>query len=382
MGKYLEDKYSARIIYGDSVTGDTPVLLRIDGYWIYYRQISDVVSFKNATPRSDGKERIILKNIEVWSDQGWTPIKQIIRHKTQKRIYRIITKGGSIDVTEDHSLLTEKGCKIKPSELKIGSNLMHNDFPISDMKISWLTEELARQWGCDFANNNGVIPDSIISSTKEIHKAFLDGYLSIPNSNELTKLNRACLAYLSNDPIGNNVMEIIDLGISNDYVYDFETKNHHFAAGIGKLVVHNTDSSMIDLNIKDPKECDRMGKQLSEEISGTKDKPGLFPPPLKMEFEKAMRILCFDKKMYAAVLIDKNGNYKFTIKDMLKKGITSARRDSCKWIYKLHDNILINIMQYKDIELNMNLLVDAVEDLLADRVPYEDLLLVRGLGAS
>jgi hypothetical protein len=28
----------------------------------------------------------------------------------------------------------------------------------------------------------------------------------------------------------------------NNYVYDFETENHHFMAGNGNIVVHNTDS--------------------------------------------------------------------------------------------------------------------------------------------
>src|SRR6185437_8104738 len=29
------------------------------------------------------------------------------------------------------------------------------------------------------------------------------------------------------------------------YVYDIETRNHHFSAGVGRLVVHNTDSVAI-----------------------------------------------------------------------------------------------------------------------------------------
>ena len=27
-----------------------------------------------------------------------------------------------------------------------------------------------------------------------------------------------------------------------DYVYDLTTSNHHFSAGVGRIVVHNTDS--------------------------------------------------------------------------------------------------------------------------------------------
>ena len=43
-----------------------------------------------------------------------------MRHKTSKRIYRIITDSGIVDVTEDHSLLDINSNKIKPNECYIG----------------------------------------------------------------------------------------------------------------------------------------------------------------------------------------------------------------------------------------------------------------------
>ena len=42
------------------------------------------------------------------------------------------------------------------------------------------------------------------------------------------------------------------------YVYDLETENHHFAAGIGLLVVHNTDSVMVDFMFRLP-----IGREIS-----------------------------------------------------------------------------------------------------------------------
>ena len=35
------------------------------------------------------------------------------------------------------------------------------------------------------------------------------------------------------------------------YVYDLTTKNHHFAAGIGNIIVHNTDSVFYTFNLSD-----------------------------------------------------------------------------------------------------------------------------------
>ena len=39
------------------------------------------------------------------------------------------------------------------------------------------------------------------------------------------------------------------------YVYDLTTSNHHFAAGIGNMIVHNTDSIFFNFNLLFIKEC-------------------------------------------------------------------------------------------------------------------------------
>ena len=38
---------------------------------------------------------------------------------------------------------------------------------------------------------------------------------------------------------------------TNKYVYDLTTENHHFAAGIGNMIVHNTDSIFFKFNLRD-----------------------------------------------------------------------------------------------------------------------------------
>ena len=37
------------------------------------------------------------------------------------------------------------------------------------------------------------------------------------------------------------------------YVYDLTSNNHHFAAGIGNMIVHNTDSVFFKFNLQDAK---------------------------------------------------------------------------------------------------------------------------------
>ena len=45
----------------------------------------------------------------------------------------------------------------------------------------------------------------------------------------------------------NRIKKIFNLGASEQYVYDLETENHHFQAGIGQQIVHNTEVTKMTL---------------------------------------------------------------------------------------------------------------------------------------
>lgn len=108
-------------VYGDSVTGDTPILLKrqnefelttmkqIDGEWNAYPNF-----------KLDGTERYSKEwselDAQVWTKNGWADIKRIIRHKTNKQLYEVKTETSKLVVTEDHSLLDKNGCPMKPKE--------------------------------------------------------------------------------------------------------------------------------------------------------------------------------------------------------------------------------------------------------------------------
>ena len=130
--EYVETNYNADVIYGDSVMPYTPITYKInndiyvntfeniDGDWINYRE------FKSNEQDRYNKEQYLPNDMYVWTDLGWAKIKRLIRHKTIKKIYRIITKLGIVDVTEDHSLIDNKRKIIKPSKCKIGQGLLHS----------------------------------------------------------------------------------------------------------------------------------------------------------------------------------------------------------------------------------------------------------------
>ncbi len=156
----------------------------------------------------------------VW--EQYAQIHKVIRHYTNKDIYHIETESGSVDVTSDHSLLDEYAEKIKPVDVTIGTVLLHADLPKEQLTLS---------------NNENV---------KEAEKNY------------------------HNNDNGNKIIKITNLGSTHEYVYDLETENHHFSAGIGRIIVHNTDSVMVDLKITDSKQCQYWGEKLSQEISGVK----------------------------------------------------------------------------------------------------------------
>lgn len=174
--------------------------------------------------------------------------------------------------------------------------------------------------------------------------------------------------------------------------------NQYLQEKYGARIVYNdTDSSMIDLGITAPKEANQWGLRLAQEISGVKkgqklwngtkaeeDIPGLFPPPLAMEFEKAMRLLCLKKKKYCAFFVLKDGSFKKDRKtgeiEILKRGVVLARRDNCKFLRKTYNEVLLKILHRRPITEAMDIIVDSVDKLLKGQIDPKELVVIREIG--
>jgi DNA polymerase elongation subunit (family B) len=121
-------KCEAKVMYGDSVTGDTPLLLQKDGHGVCLRRMDELEGLW--APYHETKEAMVLDPpITVWTEKGWTPLRRVIRHRLAptKKLFRILTHTGVADVTEDHSLVLANGSEIKPSDVAVGTELLHND---------------------------------------------------------------------------------------------------------------------------------------------------------------------------------------------------------------------------------------------------------------
>lgn len=127
---------------GDSVSGDTPLLLK-DNNDIVIKTIETIAENEN-WQCIDGKE-YNKSSLQIWTDKGWTSIKHVFRHKVSKRLYRVLTHTGVVDVTEDHSLLTSEGQEIAPKDCNINGQLLHSfpRFESSEIECSQNLETLS-----------------------------------------------------------------------------------------------------------------------------------------------------------------------------------------------------------------------------------------------
>ena len=58
---------------------------------------------------------------------GFTKVKFVMRHYTYDILKRIVTDSGIVTCTNDHSLLKANGNEVKPSECKLGDELLHKE---------------------------------------------------------------------------------------------------------------------------------------------------------------------------------------------------------------------------------------------------------------
>lgn len=139
---FVETQYGAEVVYGDSVSGDTPLLVKDMNGHVSVKTIETLVktpqewvdyeNFRPWDPERTDKEQTGFEGY-VWSDGTWARIARVIRHKVKKRMFRVNTFQGCVDVTEDHSLLTSNSDPIKPTECVVGESELLHSFPTQEM---------------------------------------------------------------------------------------------------------------------------------------------------------------------------------------------------------------------------------------------------------
>jgi len=492
--KFVQEQCHGKIIYGDSVSAYTPVWIRhsttLKCKWMY---VKDVVKYTEDHWDMEWVEQIsqhsndsndlkynkhystpCCEDIEVWTEQGWTQVKNLMKHVVAKRMFRILTNHGWVDVTEDHSLIREDGTACRPGEVKKGSRLMSTRYPrksfqktislplsfISFSKWSKLGFHIGYflQWNstcshtCSSSyslplktnlskweeqmvqlvekNNDDAIYEvvcgflraasfhsmsstfslSLLMSDKDVmdRPLLVQLFLTLledygwESEWEMTstrlewKIFQRCFTTNTTNP-GNNennissfsskrhctVLAVLPLenleNLENFYknnrmVYDFTTENHHFQAGVGSIVVHNTDSIYCHFPGVPFETLWNHAKTVEKEFVA------LFPPPMKLVFEEKIykQFLILTKKRYMALTCDETLNLEDT--HLTIRGVLLARRDNCAWVRRIYEQVVRRILAHETFEQVMTFLCECFYMLFSYQIPIPDFVVTKLVG--
>lgn len=409
---YVDNNYEGcEVVYGDSVSGDTPLFLMIDGVF-QIREISMMTCMYHVYGEKESAE---LQNVLVWSDTGWTKVHRVIRHKVSKKMYRVATEHSVVDCTEDHSLLRSDKTPVKPTECT--RDLLETEYPQVEEKYSSLTYWQAFEWGkslglrkCSYGVNytDWKIPDFILLGPPRVAFGFFEGLCSVGKDKErarklmrskeeimryqflLHRLNMHTglgmhksgfrVSFLTKPPKSKfSCTELQRRGVpQEEYVYDLTTDSHHFHVGPGKLVVHNTDSCFIRLGPTFCKgnteaeliaDAERKGEAMANEITEK-----LYLKPILLEYEMVLLKMCLIKrKKYFGIKIEPGKKPKHYM-----KGIECVRRDFCQMVIKTQRQMIALVFEDK-VDEAVRYVQNVMKKLYAGEIPLDDLLMTKKL---
>ena len=263
-----------------------------------------------------------------------------------------------------------------------------------------------------------VIPYGILHGSQEIREAFWQGLYdadgdkdAVTRIDQKNQISAAHITWLA-DSLGwkvsintrddkpnvyrmnltksyqrKNAYAIKKLGLISyeGFVYDLTTENHHFSAGIGKLVCHNTDSIFVKFPVRDDKGNLLTGKAalplaIAAGQRASREIKRIMPPPQSLEYEKTMYpFILFSKKRYVGNLYEDDANKKPKQKSM---GIALKRRDYAPIVKIIYGGILDRILNDHDLGAAVTFLKEQLERLVSGHAPLEELIISKTLRGS
>jgi DNA polymerase elongation subunit (family B) len=384
--KYGFVNTKAEYVYGDSVANYTPIYVKVNGNIdiLSIEQLAEKYGNNNWIKNYEiigkqNKEFCELENVETWSDKGWTKLHRIIRHQLadHKKMIRVLTDTGCVDVTDDHSLLKENGGEISPKNIQLGMNLLHN--PLLEINIIENKQTLSNKNNYyNEVRNNSYFFNSFIDAAK------FTNYL---NNNKimycLYTINNDIVVYTGINELKNpfSIKKYHNIKYSG-YVYDLTTDNHHFAAGVGNMIVHNTDSVFFKFNLTDKETGEKIigdkALELSIEIAqeACHNVSKVLKQPHDFEYEKTFMPFCLlSKKRYVSI------KYEFDPKKGKRNemGIVLKRRDNAPIVKDIYGGVIDILMKEKNIQKAIDYVNKCLKDLVDGNVPIEKLIITKSL---
>jgi DNA polymerase delta subunit 1 len=171
-------------------------------------------------------------------------------------------------------------------------------------------------------------------------------------------------------------------------VYDLETEAGTFQAGVGQMIVKNTDSVMVEFDVQGrtgQAAIDyswELGERASEECSR------LFRAPNDLELEKVYcPYFLYSKKRYAAKMYEKKEGRdgepsRVVFKKIDVKGLQVVRRDTCAYVRGVLKKLLTLVLDSNDPRPAIEYARQSARDLLAGRVQVNELTMSKQLGSD
>jgi DNA polymerase elongation subunit (family B) len=372
--KYGIVNTKSEYVYGDSVANYTPVYVKINNKVVILTVEHLAENYGNnnwvkcVEQEKQDKEFCELENVETWTENGWTKLHRVIRHElaSHKKMIRVLTHTGCVDVTDDHSLITYNGLEISPKDVTIGTPLLH--YPLVE-KLTFniyttiFTGRFENMLDASYYINylNSCKIPFRLSSGPDLSIIVSPNVVNNKYSHLVTKMNE--IKY-------------------SGFVYDLTTENHHFAAGVGNLIVHNTDSVFFKFNLTDKETGEKivgekaleLSIEIAQEACHTVSK--FLKQPHDFEYEKTFMPFCLlSKKRYVAI------KYDFDIKNGKRNemGIVLKRRDNAPIVKDIYGGVIDILMKEKNIQKAIEYVNNCLQELINGTVPIDKLIITKSL---
>jgi DNA polymerase elongation subunit (family B) len=165
-------------------------------------------------------------------------------------------------------------------------------------------------------------------------------------------------------------------------VYDLTTDNHHFAAGVGNMIVHNTDSVFFKFNLTDKATGEKIvgekALELSIEIAqeACSQVSKVLKQPHDFEYEKTFMPFCLlSKKRYVGI------KYEFdpTKGKRSEMGIVLKRRDNAPIVKDVYGGVIDILMKEKNIKKAIEYVHKCLRDLVDGNISMDKLIITKSL---
>jgi hypothetical protein len=388
--KYGFVNTKAEYVYGDSVANYTPVYIstfKKGEAKEAQNRIMDILTIEKLAekygnnnwikciePGKQDKEFCELEDVETWTEKGWTKLFRVIRHQlaSHKKMLRVLTHTGCVDVTDDHSLVRADGTEISPKEVKVGEWLLHHSL----YRKSEQAKLLDKTYGFlgEYTTNNML--DAAIASNHMTYNGLNVRVFVVDMKQFYITGSKGRLENGS-----EKIKSITEIQYEG-FVYDLTTENHHFAAGVGNMIVHNTDSVFFKFNLTDKETGEKIvgdkALELSIEIAqeACHQVSKVLKQPHDFEYEKTFMPFCLlSKKRYVSI------KYEFdcTKGKRNEMGIVLKRRDNAPIVKDVYGGVIDILMKEKNIQKALEYVNTCLQDLVDGNVPIEKLIITKSL---